>query len=244
MIDSKTEKLAKEFLGCAKNDLDATKLLHEETIYALSVYHLQQSAEKMIKSWGLYTGDVSIKEIKDCGHKSPKIFFKMVKKWLEENGERCDKFNIGVPLELEKIRKSVRNVMEENRVYAPHELSAKKIREILAFIERTNAFLTDLRIVLIEKIKKMRPELSEKDKKSTMDLISLDITNILDIFWMEITLLFLCEITFVHEETTRYPDGNPKPSDYNRQMGIVEAEPELIRMMECVANVMSSFEGT
>lgn len=73
------QKMAKEFLDYAKNDLQDSKILYDKKRYINAIYHFQQAVEKAAKSYALMFGFLNVQELhKDIGHKTPKIIFKLL----------------------------------------------------------------------------------------------------------------------------------------------------------------------
>lgn len=68
-------KLTRDFLDSSKRDLAAYRSLYSKgNNYANSIYHLQQSVEKLVKSWGLKSGKISESDLKrKVSHRPGKI---------------------------------------------------------------------------------------------------------------------------------------------------------------------------
>jgi len=66
------------FLEIAKKDLEAAKYLFSQKLYSHSVFHLQQSVEKAVKSFGIWSKTITETEArKSIGHKAWKLYLKI-----------------------------------------------------------------------------------------------------------------------------------------------------------------------
>jgi len=69
-------------LEMAKMDLEASKILFENKLYPLAVFHLQQSVEKAVKSLGIRDGIITESEAKKAvWHYPIEVYVKMTKHW-------------------------------------------------------------------------------------------------------------------------------------------------------------------
>lgn len=73
-------------LEMAKRDLEAAKILYSSGLYPQSIFYLQQSVEKMTKSFALRFKIITENELLEIGHNSLLI----LKKLIEGHGETLD----------------------------------------------------------------------------------------------------------------------------------------------------------
>ncbi|WXG47568.1 MAG: HEPN domain-containing protein [Candidatus Atabeyarchaeum deiterrae] len=64
------------FLNIATNDLRAAKLLLAGKLYAQSIFYMEQSVEKAVKSLGIRRGDITPKEARRYGHRPLRYYLK------------------------------------------------------------------------------------------------------------------------------------------------------------------------
>lgn len=81
---------AKKLLELAKHDLDASNVLREKQLFALSVFHMQQGFEKALKAEMYLTGLYSDKDIKGFGHDVMKASEDLQKKMANHAGWTYD----------------------------------------------------------------------------------------------------------------------------------------------------------
>ena len=67
-----------EFFKISKDDLKISKLLYKKKYFAASIYHLQQSVEKLTKAYLLKTRFIDRKDLSKISHKTPKGILKIL----------------------------------------------------------------------------------------------------------------------------------------------------------------------
>ncbi|MEM3908054.1 MAG: HEPN domain-containing protein, partial [Nitrososphaerota archaeon] len=201
--------LAMEFLKCAKEDIEATKLLYEERLIPLSVYHLQQAVEKTTKAYALALSIVTIRELREIEHKSPLVFIKLLKKrWVVSY---INLLKILYPqmikdFDIDEVEKIIRNKQKElaeipKNVTISYLTSIKEMRNDLPKIYLQVKKFVDL-------LKPLTNDQTENLKRA------LEATFSSGTVTSFISLYLLSVITYPHYIFTRYPDGEIKPSDY------------------------------
>ena len=73
------QEMALNFLNDAKDALKLSRLSYTSGMIADSIFNLQQSVEKACKSLGLAIGTLETTDMQFIGHKSPKVFIKLLK---------------------------------------------------------------------------------------------------------------------------------------------------------------------
>ena len=72
-------------LEIAKKDLEATKILFNNMLYAQAIFYLQQCIEKAIKSLGIKRKIITESDLwKEIGHKALKVFSKSYNQFRNE----------------------------------------------------------------------------------------------------------------------------------------------------------------
>ena len=83
------KKIAIAFLGEAKSDLESAKILYENNKYSQSVFSLQQSVEKAVKSYAIFLKIMDVCEVEySIGHKNLRVYNKLFKIGKEKMRER------------------------------------------------------------------------------------------------------------------------------------------------------------
>lgn len=209
-------------LDCAMCDILAASLLFERRFYALSIYHLQQAAEKAGKSFHAYTGSLDECQMRKAGHDWLKVD-SFVMKRLKEVSEDIESAIPGSRKELEGLR-SIRDALP------PMTKIAKASRDsILLFVldidlERMLEPVNGVAGITSTKSKNHECSVSMRDEV----LAIAHITNI-------------AIVTTPHAWHTRYPTqngGELAPRDYTNELGIVQAAPELIVTLKNAVGVI------
>lgn len=239
---------------CAKSDFKAMKLLRASEDYALATYHLQQAVEKLTKTFGLYTGQLTYQELviydrtkknKVVGHITPKMFVILLGK---ENLAKRIEFFFSASGRKVKIEEQIKNL--NNLISKPQEISKIPKNEIIKAISiyrdlykkirtenkrglkgRLDHFAISFQNGLKSKFNEEKIGYISKLNKH-MNLISL---RNLDVPFIFMNLAILSIITYPHCNNTRYPkfnENNLEPIDYNLSLGIVQALPEIEDFLE------------
>ncbi len=212
--------LALNFIECGEIDIRAAKILYDEGIYSLAIYHLQQAVEKAAKAdyYCLTYWEEELDNIK--GHEST-LNLIITMRAVMETGTRIglDKemppTNIQDFIEIVDIKKSL----------VTSSLCAEQILDMLAESDRDvyeKGVLTD-GIILKELSLAQSPSKITESLKGMQE--ARENTEILS------NLLMGALLTDAHVITTRYPDVKNKtglsPLDYSLRMGLVMVFPQL-----------------
>jgi HEPN domain-containing protein len=233
--------LATGFLNCAKDDVEATKLLYEKRLFSLSVYHLQQAVEKTTKACALLLSIVSKEELIEIKHKSPLTFIKFLKKsWAIKYIDLIKMLNPEIKTNVDDVEKIINEKQDELA-----RMSKTVIRSFLTSIEKIRVILqTQMypRIVIFlaffDLLKPLLRERTENFKKSFDEIFR---SGMVTSF---ISLYLLSVITYPHYAFTRYPDGGIKPSDYySGRLEIVECVNDILSEVEICINALEQDYG-
>ena len=123
-------ELAIGYLNSSKKDLEASKILFADGIYCLSVYHLQQSVEKITKACGLGCFLLDKKDLrskKGIHHKTPLAFIKMIEKeYVKPLLGLVEKINPNIKTNTEGLKKLI--------AYQPAKLARWSIDDIAIYL--------------------------------------------------------------------------------------------------------------
>jgi hypothetical protein len=99
--NNNTKKRALDFLEEAKSDLDSAKLLYENGKYNQSVFSLQQSVEKAVKSYALFSKIMDECEVEhDVGHKNMIVYDRIFEIGKEKMRQRNRTYTQDKPWKL------------------------------------------------------------------------------------------------------------------------------------------------
>lgn len=243
------EKKGDEWIQYAKEDLKASQRLRD-TEYALSLYHLQQSVEKILKgtviSFGLKTEASIIK----YNHQPQKFLLDFIKEeTLNEIIQNKYPFKgVKKPPKITDINideiKEIVNVDKETAI----EKSQKNIEGFAKLVEHPASVLFDITAIKYsfrQKYNKVIPSSKEKKRFSErLQRNNIKIEDILD-FWSNYTWLMsnmlifiipLASFLWVFESVTRYPDEG-------RQIGIKFQDLEVYKHQKPILNHLEKYIG-
>ncbi|VUT26107.1 MAG: HEPN domain protein [Candidatus Methanolliviera sp. GoM_oil] len=236
--------IVKEWLQSAKDDLKISESSYNMGIYGLTLYHLQQTVEKVIKAQAMMWGLIKESELlTQYGHKSAKFYVKLssnpfLKELLEEFLPWVDE--VGGVLVSKRERMEVKKIFQEEKTSDGIKLLEKyaKANDKKELIDLDKGFhywlkcsgkllpysfasskelLFDLMEDLINK-KFQRAEIKKLIKRG-IDLdnsINSSICLFLMAWWSGFLLFPLSIITPIYESAGRYPDEKRKSNiDYS-----------------------------
>ncbi len=227
-ITNQDADFMEELFYIALQDLNSAQVLFKKNKFSQAVYLLQQSLEKITKVIYLIRGNISFEDLKGkkgIGHNSFRALFiginRFLKKRAEEKGDDVDQIN---------IRYKERSKLLDNKFDRIWDINIKSSKE---------------RILAVTNAKRIQ----ERFDKKGLNLITAEAFNdkrrknkLNDkILWPEIELFQLGVILSCHEKTTRYPSNLIKFKDYNKDLGIIQAFPDLVKKVEniiIVAGIM------
>jgi hypothetical protein len=242
------QTLASNFLECAKQDLASCKILYQEKQFSQSTYHLQQAVEKTTKSYVLYWWKFNQKDMKIIKHDSLNAFLmlldrmskyvdiakKMYPALKTDNSDvknilKDEKKRIELAKADYKVFQAMFKLFDDTKIAFENALN--NVQEILAPFNISKSLKIGLKDTSSKEINKLVNGKSNSEilktffnRESTLNFLNKN---------LDFCLLYtIAGMTFPHEEYTRYPDKEIKPTDYTMDLGIVKATPELINHME------------
>ncbi|MCL0056124.1 HEPN domain-containing protein [Dehalococcoidia bacterium] len=218
--DTATQRLSLCFLVEAERDIASCNALYSKKLYPHAVYHLQQAVEKATKGYMLGFNWLSAQELRKIGHDTPKLsldaLFKEtgIESWFKQGGDEV----------LETIINDMWQVMSNpDKRQEVARITYDEIMEwlslILMYVNRSKVAVENVIEDMIEC--HSLPVGAEFPPPPIQAMVV-----------APIVLSVLGAVSFPHWEYTRYPDGKMVPSDYEANLGIVRAIPEIIKCLE------------
>lgn len=255
-IDKETKKLAEDLLLIAKDDLEACEILYKNEKYPHSIEKLLLSVEKASKSYVLHIGNFSKKDMRRIGHKSVDAYVKLLdrmggytdivkKMYPEIKTDTSDIKDLIADKEkrLELAKSDYKTFQVIFTMFQNIEKSIEeKLTDVLSIIEDYS--LQDL---LKEGLEDTDLNISQHvDGKNNKEIInqfsSIESTKEYIMSSIDFIMLYtIAGFTFPHFQYVRYPDGEMKPFDYTKELGIVKATPELITHLKRIYQSITIF---
>ena len=245
-LGQKRRGIILDYLGRAKEDVRAARLLRRRGLLSLSIYHLQQAVEKATKAYALDFGVVEPRELRTkIGHTSPLAFLEILK----------DRWVVGYAVLLKSVYPDYKpdipgvELMLRTQQKDMARLDKEAILKFLELNKRVEAALKSGNTKSqISSLLDILPTLFA-DKFPPKQLAAgvkmakkrLNMAEAMDSAISFESLFLLSVITYPHFSFTRYPDGEIKPTDYVRGLGIVDCEVELLTL---VNNAIKTLEKT
>jgi len=227
-------------LEIAKKDLEASKHLLSKKLYPQSIFYLEQSVEKAVKSLGVWTKTITEKEMKEkyISHKAYAVFSHILKKGpgkIWEELKKFDKLFERYPKLYEWIRNELDEAkeMEEEIQSIPIDkiidmsYSAEKLQTIInrININREKVLNKILRFCL--KVGILVPPLKE-DLRSIQKMLLLSTP-----YFFIPPLFYLSIILYPHAVKSRYPEKEWNPlEEYNEKMALIQKLPSIIKVLD------------
>jgi HEPN domain-containing protein len=130
-------------LEIAKKDLEATKILFDNKLYAQAIFYFQQCIEKAIKSLGIKRKIITESDLwKEIGHKALKVFSKSYNQFRNEI-VTLDFIEVGgtkYPLNKVAIEKLLK-AFPRDEMEAEVSFSSEELQNIISKIIRANDWL-------------------------------------------------------------------------------------------------------
>jgi HEPN domain-containing protein len=209
----------KELYLSAKEDLKSSAYLYSKKIYSLSIYHLQQTVEKLYKILSL-NYNCEVDELKKIiGHYGVNCMSLLDKK-IELEIAKLEKKD----LEILKIEKSIKKMYKRKKI---------KMDFLGIISEKMILELTDSRKCQArwDKIYTVPPDSSKPLNSSAIFDKRRTKKNMHGVIFLDIEIFKLSLVLDPHIESTRYPGKYLAPSKYTKDLGIVKAYPKLMEMV-------------
>jgi len=236
--------LAKGYHACSIIDLRVCESLFKERELSTAVYHLQQAAEKAVKSISILIGYTN-KEKLASTHRSPQPILEIMKTQLA-----TEALNIFSRIFEKDYKKDLKTV---NRIVNNEPCNQRMLRE-LSYKSTSRNMGIEVFIKIFDILGQGNPSL-----ESQVLQLKQDLAEILPDYKKEIEEDYTFEygqvagqayvlgaLTFVHENTTRYPalsEDSLEPKDYSEDLGIVIGLPELIERCGILLNSLGHLPG-
>jgi len=242
-ISEDDERIKEELFYTGYRDLEASEMLYEKGYYEMSVYHLQQSTEKLSKYWAMEMFKLSSADIYKMKHRSPeahlKAMEKMLNKYLYNIGHIYEDIPPDLGDEPKKMLKEVRKIKQKlNKAKKDEKFlnpSYEDIDYLIKMMDEIKGMISKLENTIEEKYRKKIEEffIMLYERELNEEEISM-VINIFISFASMIAattnLFIISAITFPHEASSRYADKKYllSPSLYKPGMPLVDRLPKLI----------------
>lgn len=246
-ISKKNRPIAKQWFDIAKNDLQVSKVLYKEKYWPHSVYFLQQSFEKLTKSYFILSGRADPEDVGTHKFNLTKMkneirdqFINTMLELMKSISEKA-----GTDIRHIELKTELLDIIEKNEDDL-RMIDEKSISSLIELIKKIEDALTNSRFTT-----KVYKKLQRRKVKSSLRHLVYMITRFrvpyskieqyasktnierfVEDSMISIRLLFLGLVTFLHYNTPRYPyDKNSKVNyfDYTESMGVVKCSPALHR---------------
>lgn len=250
-------------LEIAKQDLKASKCLLSKKFYAQSIFYLEQSVEKALKSLGIWSNTLTEEEIKkEIKHKAGKFFSRFLEAGVNKVQTELKNFGEKFPKLKEtflwkKLQKQARSMEEEiknikNTCSSIEEkgkrmsFSKEKLQEIISEINKYKPFSWTLGLEGIKTAKELYQAL-KKDMEKATKLRRSDIERlrkstelILKILFCTKALFYLSAILSPHVSTSRYLEKAHNPLQvYTAEMPLVQNLKSIMKIVEKTLGYLS-----
>ena len=237
--------LVRAYYSAGVSDLTAADTLYGAKVYALAVYHLQQTAEKATKSLCLALGRTD-KDMLLAAHRSPQPLLSLL---TEEYGRTA------MALASTIADKNYRRMLKRAQSFVNSDAAGQEQLRRLPFSKNRHGPSITVFVELADNLAKVPDQILDAERRVKDVLIQclpeyeaeIRQSVVSTVAVAALQCYVLGTITFVHESSTRYPGGETQPSDYDGDMGIVQAIPALLermsRMMHMVAETAREVTG-
>jgi hypothetical protein len=223
--------LAVEFSVEGKKDLVRSKKSYLDKDFPDSIYHLQQSAEKIMKSYGLAQGVFSSKDLLDIKHKTPKAFIKLVQDINIQNYLKSLKT---IHTDLNTDISGLQDVIDTK----DKELALLTKEQIMVWINLSKKIDESLSKTGVDSIlSNVLPALAKTQGKK-INYPNFSVMKFSSVF---IKMYLVSAITYPHEAYTRYPGREIKPSQYTETLGIVQTAPQIFEVLDEALDFLDKF---
>lgn len=214
-------KEAEGYLTEAKRDINVFNFLHKKEM-SRAIYSLQQSIEKLTKSFLLLSGTLEPKQITRTHKAHVKLIDVLRKEWTNHFTYIANIENKGNKKELIEYIKNID--------YS--QVSKAEFKEIKNLIDRFNKLENEQRIdYFVKGAQKRLRDLNSYGRlssffKKPIKIDDEDLRNQIKYTLISMKIIILSIISCPHVESTRYHSNNKndlKPDDYKKGLGIVDA---------------------
>lgn len=234
----------KAYYDISKKDLEASEVLFKNKNYSLSCYHLQQSLEKLGKSFLIAVSAATVETISRHDYMQRKL------DKVKKNKELLDLLR-GLTKEkvINTIEKTEIVEVVNKNYYEIQVLQAEEIKNIMYkldeieqkcldnnFLERllSDVKSKEFRSFILKQVEKSRykVESSQVNKYTTTDMLKKYLKRI----FLQPKIMLLNVLVYPHWNTTRYPKRKEDEKIdfffYREDVGIVQIMPELLEKVK------------
>lgn len=216
MKNRRKQSLSLNSILCAKDNLEASRMLKEMSI-ALSIYHLQQAVENLVKAFGYIFLDENT--VRKSSHNNFELLYKLIEKINSTHAQGMLAVSLNKINELKDIPKDDVARFDDETIN----------NYMLAVTSLTDSVKTIMKSYNMEemrdKIVSAYTPLFNKAQRSKLNQITPERITSLGNSGMSLFEAFMLGLlTYPHEAYTRYPDGSLlNPMIYKQgNLGIVK----------------------
>jgi hypothetical protein len=200
------------------------------------LYHLQQAAEKGTNAFCLALGITNPHKLKSH-HRSPVFLLQALNSAYLLNFERLLS-NIGGK-NYRRVLKQVNKTINGEPEYLARlpfgstrgSLGIRALFDTLDNLGAGSSTIEDVERKVKEAVAECLPEFQDIALNYSTEGMGL----------LGVNCYLLGVLTFPHESYTRYPGGNLEPQDYNNELGIVQAVPQLLNRVPTMIEEIGQF---
>jgi len=219
--------LAEEFLKIAKKDLEATKILYENKLYAQALFYFEQSVEKANKGFALTSNKYSEKDMLDFNHDVTRIY----KDNIIEQKRR-----------YENLSRNLNQISELNNTEFVKnfdiESKKKECEESLRNLAEIQTGRNDLIFISTCEIRDILTEISENDKEMKDSIKSVSNFRLTENDWEEMKNDIFKQ--FENPNNNNFASSLQKEMD-DSKLNIQELETGIKKMYLQMIHLMSVF---
>jgi len=219
--------LAEEFLKIAKKDLEATKILYENKLYAQAIFYFEQSVEKANKGFALTSNKYSEKDMLDFNHDVTRIY----KDNIIEQKRR-----------YENLSRNLNQISELNNTEFVKnfdiESKKKECEESLRNLAEIQTGRNDLIFISTWEIRDILTEISENDKEMKDSIKSVSNFRLTENDWEEMKNDIFKQ--FENPNNNNFASSLQKEMD-DSKLNIQELETGIKKMYLQMIHLMSVF---
>ena len=215
-ITPENKKKAREWLDYARDDLEICKVVYSRGLYRGSVLFLQQSSEKVCKSFLICLGVCSEEEVKDYSHRIANMVCGVLGKadgllqFIDPLDPGPNGVGIAVVLEVER--------KIDDPAIASHDL-------IIEQVKTCEEYARGLPRNVASELKKAKRSGAKMADVTTAQKLVTSLGSIMPVF-------YIAHFASPHAVCTRYPRGRVAMGQYGPGLGIIDATPELVRILD------------
>lgn len=215
---------AKNLILCGELDYSSAKILYDaqKKPFAVILYHIQQSVEKLAKAELILRKQLDPDELKKVNHKTPNAF--MISLDKARQNQNIKDF-LSPYIDETTLSKAKGYIKDPSEIILSNK---ETLLKMLNFYDEVFKPLGLTEMMFQQALSSPIEELVKRNSEERADAY--------------MRLFFLSWITFFFAEETRYPDGKIKPFEYTEDNPFVQIIPDLLNKIEKILFFMKSYQ--